>query len=93
MVVPTMLVGIHIAKFIVCKGYESKDLGFRMLSKEFTIKPMPYAKSILICQGRLLLILCVNYSFPTPARDTVLNAFILLFFQLQRLIPFFDYFL
>ena len=56
MVGPTMLVGICLEKFMVCKGYESKDLGFRMLSKEFTIMRMPYAKSILICQGRLLLI-------------------------------------
>ena len=46
MVVPTMLVGIHIEKFMVCKGYESKDLGFRTPSKEFTLKPMPYAKSL-----------------------------------------------
>ena len=41
-----------------------------MLSKKFTIKPIPYVKSIPICQGRLLLILCVNYPFPTPSHGT-----------------------
>ena len=85
MVVPTLLVGICIEKFMVCKGYESKDLGFRMLSKEFTahaicqIHPFQFARVDFInleCQ----------LSIPGPL-NVILNAFLLLIFQSLRLMP------